>query len=268
MTILGRIRHLLFGIITIGIMGDSNNNDTVNSNNNNNNTNASSTTATTHNSNNTVKQGGDAGIASNTTLQSDPVLHRLKELEDSNIQNSKALEKLTKELQEKEDRIKLLSADKRKEMEKILSNAIDNWLNSLSGVSDENKASFRDGISKLAERADMNNAAWEIVCNASELHTTNVKKIEELVQQAKDRDRELGDLQGFKSEASRISGIKRGRTEESRTIEGESLSKYGRTTMETTNNNTIAQETAGGGGGGAWDMFESMIKRDSKTKYY
>ena len=75
--------------------------------------------------------------------------------------------------------------DKRKEMESILTTAIDNWLSSLSGVSDENRSNFRQGISQIAQHADMNNAAWEIVCNASALHNTNVKRIEELLRRSK-----------------------------------------------------------------------------------
>ena len=188
------------------------------------------------------------------SANNDPVLHRLKELEDSNSQNAKALERLKKELQEKEDKIKLLSADKRKEMENILSSAIDNWLNSLSGVSDENKANFRQGISKLAEQADMNNAAWEIVCNASELHKHNVQKIEDLLSQAKDRERELGDLQGFRTEASRISGVKRAREEHH---EAPAADKRHH-----------PEPTEASGGDNIWDTFQSLLQKDSRANYF
>jgi hypothetical protein len=181
----------------------------------------------------------------------DPVLHRLKELEDSNTQNAKALERMRKEMQDKDEKIKALSADKRKEMETILSSAIDNWLGSLSGVSDENKANFRKGISKLAEEADMNNAAWEIVCNASQLHKDNVQKIEELLTEAKDRERELGDLKGFRTEASRISGVKRRRDEE----EAPPPEKRP----------APAEPTAKGD---IWDAFQSMLQRDIRTAYF
>ena len=201
--------------------------------------------------------------STNNNQPTDPVLHRLKELEDSNNQNSKALEKMKKELLDKEEKIKILSADKRKEMEGILSSAIDNWLNSLSGVSDENKSNFRQGISKLAEHADMNNAAWEIVCNASELHKHNVHKIEELLAQAKDRERELGDLKGFKTEASRISGVKRPRTDDPIPLTSSTTSLASKQAPEedhdhnnTTNNNNI------------WDSFQSMLYKDSRATYY
>lgn len=186
----------------------------------------------------------------------DVVLHRLKELEESNAQNAQLLERMRKEAQDREDKIKLLSADKRKEMETILSSAIDNWLNSLEGVSDDHKRSFRTGISKLAEQADMNNAAWEIVCNASSLHNNNVKKIEELMMEAKERERELGDLQGFRSEASRISstGAKRARIEEPAAAPAVPLPP--------------AAAGGGGGGGDAWDTFQQMISKDFRSNYF
>jgi hypothetical protein len=187
---------------------------------------------------------------------SDPVLHRLKELEESNVLNAKHLERIKKELQDKEDKIKVLSADKRKEMEGILGSAIDNWLNSLSGVSDENKTNFRQGISKIAETADMNNAAWEIVCNASALHNNNVKKINELLSQAQDRERELGDLKGFKSEASRISGIKRSRAEDE---------PQAHTALKKP---AVMAEEAGEGNNNTWDMFQGMISRDFRSSYF
>lgn len=198
-----------------------------------------------------------------TPTQADPVLLRLKELEDSNNNNAKLIEQLQNQVKEKDERIKLLSADKRKEMESILSSAIDNWLNSLSGVSEENKANFRQGICKLAERADMNNAAWEIVCHASQTHNNNVLKIEELLQKTQQQEQEIGDLKGFRNEASRISGHKRARTEEpvrpsaaaaaipqSDVVEGSGSSR------------------GGGGNNNTWDLFESMISRDLKNQYF
>jgi len=185
----------------------------------------------------------------------DVVLHRLKELEESNAQNAQLLERMRKEAQDREDKIKVLSADKRKEMETILSSAIDNWLNSLEGVSDDHKRSFRTGISKLAEQADMNNAAWEIVCNASSLHNNNVKKIEELMMEAKERERELGDLQGFRSEASRISSGP--------------AAKRARIAEEPPPAAAVPRpEAASGGGGDAWDTFQQMISKDFRSNYF
>jgi hypothetical protein len=170
------------------------------------------------------------------------------------------LEQMQVELKEKEDRIKNLSADKRKEMESILSTAIDKWLNSLAGVSEENKANFRQGICKLAERADMNNAAWEIVCHASQTHQTNVCKIEELLQKTQQQEQEIGDLKGFRNEASRISGHKRGREEPPPTS----------TSASSMHREEVAQSQGAGGKGNnnTWDLFESMISRDFKSQYF
>ncbi len=184
-------------------------------------------------------------------VANDPILSRLKELEDSNNTNAKLLEQYQRDLKEKDERIKTLSADKRKEMEGILSSAIDNWLNSLAGVSEENKANFREGICKLAEKADMKNAAWEIVCHASQKHISNVEKIEELIQKNKQQEQEIGDLKGFKSEASRISGNKRARVEEPPPVTVDTRD----TKLPDTKNNT-------------WDLFESMINRDFKSQYF
>ena len=184
-------------------------------------------------------------------VTNDPILSRLKELEDSNNSNAKLLEQMQKDLKEKDDRIKTLSADKRKEMEGILSSAIDNWLNSLAGVSDDNKANFRQGICKLAEKADMNNAAWEIICHASQKHISNVEKIEELMQKTRQQEQEIGDLMGFKSEASRISGNKRARVDDPPVVSADTRESR----IPETKNNT-------------WDLFESMINKDFKTQYY
>jgi hypothetical protein len=190
-------------------------------------------------------------------LTHDPVLTRLKELEDSNNSNAKMLEQMQKELKEKEERIQSLSAEKRKEMEGILATAIDNWLNSLAGVSDENKANFRQGICKLAERADMNNAAWEIVCHASQRHKTNVDRIEELLLKTQQQEQEIGDLKGFRNEASRISGHKRAR-------EDPPVS----TTTANTSSQPICSDIPVRNNNNTWDMFQSMINSDFKTQYY
>ena len=48
----------------------------------------------------------------------------------------------------------------------MIETAIDNWLNSLTGVQEDVRKQFRQGISKIAEQADMKNAAWE-VCSSS-----------------------------------------------------------------------------------------------------
>jgi hypothetical protein len=186
-------------------------------------------------------------------INNDPVLTRLKELEDSNNSNAKLLEQMQKEIKDKDERIKTLSADKRKEMEGILSSAIDNWLNSLAGVSEENKSNFRHGICKLAEHADMDNAAWEIVCHASQNHKSNVLRIEELTQNNQLLNQEIEGLKGFKSEASRISSSnKRPRVDDPPPS----------APITNPNSNT------GGGNNNTWELFQSMISRDFKPQYY
>jgi hypothetical protein len=206
------------------------------------------------NSNATNNSAPTATATTSHQHTADPVLTRLKELEDSNNTNAKMLEQMQKELKEKDDRIKNLSADKRKEMETMLSTAIDNWLNSLAGVSEDNKANFRQGICKLAERADMNNAAWEIVCHASQKHKSNVDRIEELLLKTQQQEQEIGDLKGFRNEASRISGHKRAREDISPPIPTPN-EPIGNSAKPTTQNNT-------------WDLFESMISRDFKNQYF
>lgn len=197
-------------------------------------------------------------------LNTDPVLARLKELEDSNHSNAKMLEQMQKELKDKDERIKSLSAEKRKEMEGILATAIDNWLSSLAGVSEENKANFRQGICKLAERADMNNAAWEIVCHASQKHKSNVDRIEELLLKTQQQEQEIGDLKGFRNEASRISGHKRTREDPPNntgmSMPPPSTNACSMMNGSSTNNNNNNNNT--------WDLFQSMINSDFKAQYY
>jgi len=237
-------------------------------------TNTSSNVNTTGSTDSTLSNAS-THVGSSSSSSSDPVLHRLKELEESNVNNTKALEKMKKELSEREDKIKILSADKRKEMESILATAIDNWLNSLSGVSEEHRSNFRHGISKLAEHADMNNAAWEIVCNASALHNTNVKRIEELLSEAKDRDRELGELKGFRSEASRISSgstSNNGHTASKRArMDEESMPPPHHMHSSGGNSSHLMMEPiqeVPSGPGSAWDMFQGMISKDFRSSYF
>ena len=91
------------------------------------------------------------------------ILNRLKEIENNNQAMQATIERLTAESQLKEEKIKSLSAEKRKDMEQMIETAIDAWLNSLTGVPEEVRKQFRQGISKIAEQADMQNAAWEVM---------------------------------------------------------------------------------------------------------
>ena len=91
------------------------------------------------------------------------ILNLLKEIENNNQMMQATIERLTAETQQKEEKIKSLSAEKRKDMEQMIETAIDSWLNSLTGVPEEVRKQFRQGISKIAEQADMQNAAWEVM---------------------------------------------------------------------------------------------------------
>ena len=91
------------------------------------------------------------------------ILNRLKEIENNNQMMQATIERLTAESQLKEEKIKSLNAEKRKDMEQMIETAIDAWLNSLTGVPEEVRKQFRQGISKIAEQADMQNAAWEVM---------------------------------------------------------------------------------------------------------
>ena len=189
----------------------------------------------------------------------DPVLHHLKELKESNTQKDGLIERLQKEIKYKDDKVKELSADKRKEMEAFMREVVDTWLSSLSEVSDANKANFRQGITSMAEAADTRNPAWEIVCNASMHHQSNVKRIESLLQENTQKDKVIEELRGFKSEASRI---------------GTAPNKRARLDSEAVGGPPQPAQHDGlvGEGGGfqssAWDTFQSMLHSDSRAGYY
>ena len=150
------------------------------------------------------------------------ILARLKELESANQALQKTVEDERAELHRREEKIKELSIEKRKEMEDMIRTAIDSWLNSLPELSEEVRKQFRTGISRIAETADTKNAAWEVVCNASRLHTSNVNRIEELINTCNQQSETIKTLVGggasaaadpaFASEASRMQ--KRPRTDE------------------------------------------------------
>jgi DUF4097 and DUF4098 domain-containing protein YvlB len=182
------------------------------------------------------------------------------------------IEKLQQELKAKDDSIqklhmdnKELSADKRKDMEQIVETAIDDWLNSLTGISTDVRKQFRDGVTRLAEHADMKNNAWEVVCNASKAHKENVNMIEQLRRDCTERDKTIETLlsshsdPSFSSDASRMdpAGGKRQRT-------GDIIS--------TSRVQADAKEEFGsgnrGGGGDAWDNFAKMLSDSGKSHYF
>jgi hypothetical protein len=224
-------------------------------------------------SSNTVEPETNPGTAA--------ILNRLKEIENNNQSMQATIERLHTEAQMKEEKIKALSAEKRKDMEQMIDTAIDHWLNSLTGVPEEVRKQFRQGISKIAQEADMKNAAWEvdtpffatginhlfthhfflqIVCNASEAHNRNVKQIETLIntcaEQGKTIESLLGSDPSFSTDASRIAGVGHKRTR----VASPAVQRPA----------AAAPMPSGGGGSGAdaWDLFSNMMSSENKGTYY
>jgi hypothetical protein len=157
---------------------------------------------------------------------------------------------------------KELSADKRKDMEQIVETAVDDWLNSLTGISSDVRKQFRDGVTRLAEQADMKNNAWEVVCNASKAYKENVNTIEQLKRDCNERDKTIETLLSshsdptFTSESSRIAGGKRQRGDDVDII--------------ATNNRSQVQEKDSHAppSGDAWDDFAKLLSSSGKSHYY
>ena len=63
-------------------------------------------------------------------------------------------------------------------MQALIESGNDKWLNALTGVSEESRKQFRNGIQDIAAKADVTSSAWDIVCNASSTHESNVRRIE------------------------------------------------------------------------------------------
>ena len=194
---------------------------------------------------------------------SNAILARLKEVELSNASMVTVVDKLKLEVQFKDDKIKELSADKRKDMEQMIDTAVERWLSSLTDVPEDIRQQFKKGISKIAEQADMKNAAWEIVCNASLAHESNVKKIDELLKTCTEQGETIKTLMSsntdptFSSDTSRMgSGAKRPRTE----VEAVSAPRFAET-------NQAAVATTGERVD-AWNDFESMMKLEMTAKYF
>ena len=193
------------------------------------------------------------------------ILARLKELEAQNQQLQKTVEDARTEVERREEKIKELSIEKRKEMEEFIKTAIDAWLNSLPDLTDDVKKQFRSGITRIAETADTRNAAWEVVCNASKLHTANVNRIEELIATCNQQSETIKTLVGsngssnnadFASEAARVS--KRAR------LDAEAGGP------PTSSSTPAAPAPAGQQQqrfADAWDAFGDLLMKDGKEKY-
>ena len=191
---------------------------------------------------------------------SNAILARLKEVEITNTGMVSVMDKLKAEISARDDKIRELSADKRKDMEQMIDTAVEKWLNSLTDVPDDVRQQFKKGIYKIAEQADVKNAAWEIVCNASLAHESNVKKIDELLKTCSEQGETIKTLMStpapdasFASESSRMAGSKRGRME----------SEVPSSSSAPPPNNNITRE-----GSDAWMDFEKMMKLEMTSKYF
>lgn len=257
-----------------------------------------------------IAPGGGGGPPPGATQQQAPsgggenagtaaILARLKELESSNQALQKHIEDTKKEAQEKDEKIKHLSAEKRKDMEQMIETAIDTWLNSLTGISDEVRKQFRSGVTRIAEHADMNNAAWEVVCQASELHRMNVNKIEELMNTCNEQNETIKSLvnnngpaphdASFLSDASRMLGgaANGGNNKRPRPNEpsgtttttalppapawGAGIGAAGGGIVVPVGASASAPGNAANGQtakGDAWDLFDQLMREDGRAMYY
>ena len=235
-----------------------------NSNTNKNNNDISNNTTDVDNNNNNNNNGS----------VSNAILCRLKEQDNSievlqlEIQKrEEALEKLKSDNERLKGENKELNADKRKDMEEYVENGIQNWLNSLTGISEEVKKQFKSGISRLAQEANNKDAAWEVVCNASMQHNENVQKIQKLIDNCNEKEETIASLlknnkhdPNFTLDSSRIAGFKRQRTEPEIPNGGTKNPREECESYECKND--------GGNHMDAWASFSSMLKQDSRSQYY
>jgi uncharacterized protein YggL (DUF469 family) len=144
----------------------------------------------------------------------------------------KELEQLVKKQDQK---IGELSQERRKQMEEIVDTSIANWLNRLPNLSEATKASFKQGVDKLAkvsfglcclpfyyfyieilifywnmqQEANITNSAWEVICCASEAHKQNANELESMRLQLEAKEAKLVELSAklppsFTAESSRM----------------------------------------------------------------
>jgi hypothetical protein len=232
--------------------------------------NAPSSFAYASDSNQQQVGAGNSNVSNNSNSSSSSsngvILARLKEIENSNQNMMSTIEGLQNEIKAKNDSIqklhntnKELSADKRKDMEQIVETAIDDWLNSLTGISSDVRKQFRDGVTRLAEQADMKNNAWEVVCNASKAHKDNVNIIEQLRRDCTERDKTIETLLSsnsdptFGSDSSRIDAGSSNKRQRNGGGGGDVA---------------VSRNEAPGEGGDAWDNFAKMLSDNGKSLYY
>lgn len=234
---------------------------------------------------------------------SNAILQRLKEMEMKMQDMASTIDTLESENQRKAEAIQKLEHDKEelsteriKEMEEIFKTGINDWIDSLKGVSDDVKDQFKSGILSMAKKADIKNHAWEVVCNASQAHRENVSRIEELVRACDEKEKMIESLlqnhsdSQFRTHASRVgassssissssstaaagdatAGIKRPR------LAGADEPLYHAhghgSMMKGDERDTRASfgesHAAKGKDGDAWDYFASMIQEQSRNTYF
>jgi hypothetical protein len=209
--------------------------------------------------------------AQNTSqeFQSNAILQRMKEMEQQIMEFKACIQNLELENNKKNEIIKKLendkmelSAEKRKDMEQILETAVNDWLNSLKGISEDVRQQFKNGITDLAQKADIKNHAWEVICNASQAHRENVARIEELVKICNEKEKTIESLlqnnndPSFKSVNSRIGH--------------EDSTQLGQKRMRLNDENTDSKSSVidRKDGKDAWDTFSSILLNQSRDQYF
>jgi len=183
----------------------------------------------------------------------------MKDMELIIQEQASAVQTLKSQLSEKDSAIaklekdnESLSEDRRKEMEQMLE-TFDDWLNSLKGISDDVRAQFKCGLSKVAKAATKNEA-WEVICNASHTHKENVAKIEELVKACNEKEKTIQSLLNnsadFRHTSSRIT-----------TAETESEGCIPPPSKKHKPEDSTSK-------GDAWDYFSQLMVESGKQTYF
>jgi molecular chaperone GrpE (heat shock protein) len=114
------------------------------------------------NNNGNPSNNGNAGGDQHASSSSNAILTRLKEIEHSNQNMQGTVEKLQSELKQRDEIIlqlqddkKELSADKRKDMEEFIETAVDEWLNSITGISENVRKRFKQCVVDLQKQPNV-----------------------------------------------------------------------------------------------------------------
>ncbi len=103
----------------------------------------------------------------------------------------------------------------------------------------------------------MTNECVQIVCNASEAHNRNVKQIETLISTCAEQGKTIESLIGgdpsFSSDASRIAGNKRARSDPPPPPQQQQQHQ---------------QQPPRAAQGDAWDLFSNMMQTENRGVYY